>query len=55
MVDYGVEVCGDVVRLYWFVDESMDRIVDVKFKSFGCGIVIVSLDMMVELCLNKRV
>ena len=30
-------------------------IVDAKFKSFGCGTAIASSDMMVELCLGKKV
>ena len=54
VADYGAEACGDAVRLYWLVD-SDDVIVDAKFKSFGCGTAIASSDMMVELCLGKKV
>ena len=54
IADYGAESCGDAVRLYWLVD-SNDVIIDAKFKSFGCGTAIASSDMMVELCLGKRV
>ncbi|MDD6055491.1 MAG: iron-sulfur cluster assembly scaffold protein [Helicobacter sp.] len=54
VADYGAEACGDAVRLYWLVDKD-DVIVDAKFKSFGCGTAIASSDMMVELCLNKKV
>lgn len=54
VADYGAESCGDAVRLYWLVD-SNDVIIDAKFKSFGCGTAIASSDMMVELCLGKRV
>ncbi len=54
IADYGAESCGDAVRLYWLVD-SNDTIIDAKFKSFGCGTAIASSDMMVELCLNKKV
>lgn len=54
VADYGAESCGDAVRLYWLVD-SNDKIIDAKFKSFGCGTAIASSDMMVELCLNKTV
>ncbi|TSA86333.1 iron-sulfur cluster assembly scaffold protein [Helicobacter mehlei] len=55
VADYGAEACGDAVRLYWLVDEKSDTIIDAKFKSFGCGTAIASSDMMVELCLGKRV
>lgn len=54
VADYGAEACGDAVRLYWLIDNN-DVIVDAKFKSFGCGTAIASSDMMVELCLNKKV
>lgn len=54
IADYGAEACGDAVRLYWLVD-SNDVIIDAKFKSFGCGTAIASSDMMVELCLGKKV
>lgn len=54
IADYGAEACGDAVRLYWLIDGN-DVIVDAKFKSFGCGTAIASSDMMVELCLNKKV
>ena len=55
VVDYGAESCGDAVRLYWLVENNTDKIIDAKFKSFGCGTAIASSDMMVELCLGKTV
>lgn len=55
IADYGAESCGDAVRLYWLVDEATGKIVDAKFKSFGCGTAIASSDMMVELCVGKTV
>lgn len=54
VADHGAESCGDAVRLYWLVDNN-DVIIDAKFKSFGCGTAIASSDMMVELCLGKKV
>ena len=55
VADYGAESCGDAVRLYWLVENETDKIIDAKFKSFGCGTAIASSDMMVELCLGKTV
>ncbi len=55
VADYGAESCGDAVRLYWLVENDTDKIIDAKFKSFGCGTAIASSDMMVELCLGKTV
>lgn len=55
IADFGAESCGDAVRLYWAVDEKTDKILESKFKSFGCGTAIASSDAMAELCLGKTV
>jgi NifU-like protein involved in Fe-S cluster formation/Fe-S cluster biogenesis protein NfuA len=55
VADFGAESCGDAVRLFWLVDEATDKIIDAKFKSFGCGTAIASSDMMVDLCIGKTV
>ncbi len=55
IADFGAESCGDAVRLYWAVDESNDKILESKFKSFGCGTAIASSDVMAELCVGKSV
>ena len=55
VADFGAESCGDAVRLYWEIDPETDKIVDSKFKSFGCGTAIASSDVMTELCIGKTV
>ncbi len=55
VADFGAESCGDAVRLYWEIDPETDRIVNAKFKSFGCGTAIASSDMMTQLCIGKTV
>lgn len=55
VADFGAESCGDAVRLYWAVDESTNKILESKFKSFGCGTAIASSDVMAELCIGKTV
>jgi len=55
VADFGAESCGDAVRLYWVVDPKTDKILDAKFKSFGCGTAIASSDTMVDLCKGKTV
>ena len=55
VADFGAESCGDAVRLYWAVDEANDKILESKFKSFGCGTAIASSDVMAELCIGKTV
>ena len=55
VADFGAESCGDAVRLYWLVDEKTDKIIDARFKSFGCGTAIASSDVMAELTIGKTV
>ena len=55
VADFGAESCGDAVRLYWEVDPKTDKIVNSKFRSFGCGTAIASSDVMTELCIGKTV
>ena len=55
VADFGAESCGDAVRLYWAVDESTNKILESKFKSFGCGTAIASSDVMAEFCIGKTV
>lgn len=55
VADFGAESCGDAVRLFWLVNEKTDKIIDAKFKSFGCGTAIASSDTMVDLCIGKTV
>ncbi len=43
----GAPECGDVMKLQIQVDED-DRIVDAKFKTFGCGSAIASSSLATE-------
>ncbi len=45
----GAPACGDVMKLQLKLDPSNDRIVDVKFKTYGCGSAIASSTMFVEM------
>lgn len=55
VADWGAEVCGDALRLYWAVDPKTDKILAAKFRTFGCGTAIASSDVMVEMCLGLTV
>lgn len=44
----GAPECGDVMKLQIQIDES-NRIVDAKFKTFGCGSAIASSSLATEL------
>ena len=45
----GAPACGDVMKLDLKIDPGNDRIVDVKFKTYGCGSAIASSSMFVEM------
>lgn len=43
--------CGDIMKVYLKIED--DRIVDVKFKTFGCGSAIATSSMATELIKGK--
>ena len=49
---FGSPVCGDVMKLQIFIDEN-DRIVDVKFRTFGCGSAIAFSSLLTEKAMGK--
>jgi NifU-like protein len=55
VADWGAEVCGDAIRAFWAVDPASGRILDARFKTFGCGTAIASSDMMCEMIIGRTV
>lgn len=51
--EVGNAKCGDIMRIYLKVED--DTIVDVKFKTFGCGAAIASSSMATELIKGKTI
>ena len=45
----GAPACGDVMKLDLKIDPGNNRIVDVRFKTYGCGSAIASSTMFVEM------
>ena len=50
----GAPACGDVMKLQLKLDDN-ERIVDVKFKTYGCGSAIASSTMFVEMLKGKTI
>ena len=44
----GAPACGDVMKLQLKLDDN-ERIIDVKFKTYGCGSAIASSSLFVDL------
>lgn len=49
----GNPVCGDVMKLYIKVQDG--KIVDAKFKTFGCGAAIAVSSMITEMAKGKTI
>jgi len=49
----GNPVCGDILKLYLKIKD--DKIVDAKFKTFGCGAAIATSSMVTELVKDKTI
>lgn len=49
----GNPVCGDIMKLYLQIDDG--KIVDAKFKTFGCVAAIVSSSIATELIKGKTI
>ncbi|NLY51729.1 MAG: Fe-S cluster assembly scaffold protein NifU [Firmicutes bacterium] len=49
----GNAVCGDIMKLWIKVEDG--RIVDARFKTFGCGAAIATSSMITELVKGKTI
>ncbi len=49
--EVGNPVCGDIMKIFLRIENN--RIVDAKFKTFGCGAAIASSSMATELVKGK--
>ncbi|MBN1775459.1 MAG: Fe-S cluster assembly scaffold protein NifU [Oscillospiraceae bacterium] len=45
--------CGDIMKVYLKIED--DRIIDAKFKTFGCGSAIATSSMATEMIIGKSI
>jgi nitrogen fixation protein NifU and related proteins len=50
----GAPACGDVMQLQLLLDDD-EKIIDVKFKTYGCGSAIASSSMFVDMMMGKTI
>ena len=51
----GAPACGDVMKLDLKLNPDTEEIIDVKFKTYGCGSAIASSTMFVEMLTGKTI
>ena len=51
----GAPACGDVMKLDLKLNPETEEIIDVKFKTYGCGSAIASSSMFVEMLVGKTI
>jgi len=51
----GAPACGDVMKLDIKLDPDTEEILDVKFKTYGCGSAIASSTLFVEMLKGKTI
>jgi nitrogen fixation NifU-like protein len=49
--EVGNPACGDMMRLYLKIEDN--RVIDAKFRTFGCGAAIASSSMLTEMIKGK--
>ena len=49
--EVGNAVCGDIMKVYLKIEDN--RIIDAKFKTFGCGAAIATSSMVTEMVKGK--
>jgi len=51
----GNPACGDVVKLWIKLSSDKKKIIDIKFKAFGCGACIASTSAMTEIIKGQKI
>ena len=53
--EVGAAACGDIMKISLKIDEETKRVIDARFKTFGCGSAIAASSMATELIKGRTI
>jgi nitrogen fixation NifU-like protein/NifU-like protein len=53
--EVGSPACGDVMKIYLLIDPETEKILDFKWKTFGCASAIASTSVLSEIVIGKTI
>lgn len=53
--EVGAAACGDIMKISLKIDETTGKIMDARFKTFGCGSAIAASSMATELIKGRTI
>ena len=53
--EVGAAACGDIMKISLKIDENTGKIIDARFKTFGCGSAIAASSMATELIKGRTI
>jgi nitrogen fixation NifU-like protein len=53
--EVGAAACGDIMKISLKIDEATQKVVDARFKTFGCGSAIAASSMATELIKGRTI
>lgn len=53
--EVGAAACGDIMKISLKIDEHTSRVIDARFKTFGCGSAIAASSMATELIKGRTI
>ena len=53
--EVGAAACGDIMKISLKIDENTNKIIEARFKTFGCGSAIAASSMATELIKGRTI